>query len=290
MWIIRLKKALLSSVILFLGVLSASGTATAMSFMSGAAVSGIAAQVATMPTVLPDRLNTVEDSLAGETDVKHYSFISVRGQDVLIHAGVTKGRPLLLEYGRHGNWTAIPWGESFKVTGLVPNQVVEVRISTKPTTPFLPANVFDLEFGSAPYYADSRVRGDAGEIPLYWATTQAYRVLNWSVLLKDSKGHPVEGASATLILNKGAGESRHHLLTDSAGSAADAIQLGGCHGLLTSNPFWTSSGKYRYKWEVEYNRGYWLIQVQGKESSGVGGHNVPNVSFAQICYQRMLRS
>lgn len=258
--------------------------------MSGTTVSGVAARLTTMPTELPDRLNTVEDSLSVETDVKHYSFTSLRGQDVLIHAGVTKGRPLVVEYSHEGNWTAIPWGESVKVTGLAPNQVVEVRISKIPSARFLTADVFDLQLGSAPYYADSRVRGDAGEIPLYWATTQAYRILNWSVLLKDSRGHPVEGATATLILNKGAGETRHHLITDSTGSAADALQLGNCHGLLTSNPFWTSSGKYHYKWEVEYNRGYWLIQVQGKEASGVGGHNVPNVSFAQICYQRMLRS
>lgn len=42
--------------------------------------------------------------------------------------------------------------------------------------------------------------------------------------------------------------------------------------------------------DVFYNLGYWLIQIQGKEASGVGGHNVPNVSFAQICYQRMLHN
>jgi hypothetical protein len=107
--------------------------------------------------------------------------------------------------------------------------------------------------------------------------------------LRDSTGQPLEGATATLILNKGAGEKRYDLITDSAGSAAQALELGRCYGQLKSDPFWTSSGKYRYKWEVEYNLGDWLIQVQDKEASGVGGHNVPNVSFAQICHQNMLR-
>ncbi|SDV07517.1 hypothetical protein [Pseudomonas vancouverensis] len=261
-----------------------------MSFMSGAAVSGVATQITLMPAVLPDKLNTLVEGLADETEVKHYSFTSVRGQDVLIHAHVKNNRPLTVEYNHEGNWSVIPWGEALKLTGLAPDQEVQVRISKKPSNAFVAGDTYILELGSAPYYADSRVRGDAAEIPLYWATTQAYRVLNWSVLLKDSTGHPVEGATATLILNKGGTDIPFPLVTDSTGSAADAIQLGSCHGLLTSNPFWTSSGKYRYKWEVEYNRGYWLIQVQGKEASGVGGHNVPNVSFAQICYQRMLRS
>ncbi|CAI8957979.1 hypothetical protein EMIT0P74_60294 [Pseudomonas sp. IT-P74] len=91
-------------------------------------------------------------------------------------------------------------------------------------------------------------------------------------------------------MNKGADEDSFDLVTDGTGHAAGAIQLDGCHGQLKSDPFWTSSGKYRNKWEVEYNRGYWLIQVKGKDASGVGGRRVPNVSFAQICYQRMLRN
>ncbi|MBV6824926.1 hypothetical protein [Pseudomonas sp. PD9R] len=108
---------------------------------------------------------------------------------------------------------------------------------------------------------------------------------------RDSTGHALEGATATLILDKGLGDSSFFsLTTDSTGNAAGVIQLGGCHGSLKSDPFWTSSGKYRYQWEVEYNVGYWLIQVQGKEASGVGGHNVPNVSFAHVCYQRLLRN
>jgi hypothetical protein len=278
------------SVALFWGMLLAAGTAPAMSFLNSAAVSGIASQIPSAATVLPDKLNTIEDSLADETEVKHYSFIAVRGQDVWIKAVGTKGGLLTLEYNRDGNWAVIPWGKPFTVSGLQPNQEVQVRISKKPSVPFVAGDIYKLEFGSAPYYADSRVRGDAGELPLYWATTQAYRVLNWSVRLNDSTGQPVEGATATLILNKGADDKRYNLITDSTGSAAQALELGRCYGQLKSDPFWTSSGKYRYKWEVEYNLGHWLIQVQDKEASGVGGHNVPNVSFAQICYQNMLRN
>ncbi|MNC11739.1 hypothetical protein D3C75_594460 [compost metagenome] len=290
MWITCFKRTGLRSVLLIWGMLLAAGSAPAMSFLNSAAISGIASQIPSAATVLPDKLNTLKESLADETDVKQYSFMAVRGQDVWIKASGTNGGPLTLEYNRDGNWAVIPWGTPLTVSGLQPNQEVQVRISKKPSAPFVAGDIYTLEFGSAPYYADSLVRGDAGELPLYWATTQAYRILNWSVRLRDSTGQPLEGAKATLILNKGAGDRRYDLLTDNTGSAAQALELGRCYGQLKSDPFWTSSGKYRYKWDVEYNLGHWSIQVQDKEASGVGGHNVPNVSFAQICYQNMLHN
>ena len=290
MWINCFKSTGLRSVLLFWGMLLAAGAAPAMSFLSSAAVSGIASQIPSGATVLPDKLNTLKESLADETDVKQYSFMAVRGQDVWIHASGTKGGPLTLEYNRNGTWAVIPWGVPFTVSGIQPNEEVQVRISKTPSDPFVAGDIYQLDFGSAPYYADSRVRGDAGELPLYWATTQAYRVLTWSVRLRDSTGQPLEGATATLILNRGAGEQKYDLITDSTGSAAQAIELARCYGQLKSDPFWTSSGKYRYQWEVEYNLGDWFIQVQDKEDSGVGGYNEPNVSFAQICYQNMLRN
>jgi len=290
MWITCFKNIGVRSVLLFWGMFLVAGVAPAMSFLSASAIPAIASKIPTATTALPDKLNTLEDSLADETDVKHYSFTAVRGQDVWIHAKQQKGSPLTLEYNRNGTWVAVPWGAPLTVSDLQPNQEIQVRISKTSSTPFVPGSTYKIEFGSAPYYADSRVVGDAGELPLYWATTQAYKVLNWSVRLADSTGHPLEGATASLILNKGAGEIDFPLMTDSTGSAVQRIELGGCHGRLKSAPFWTSSGKYYYQWEVEYNLGYWLIQIQGKEASGVGGHNVPNVSFAQICYQRMLHN
>ena len=290
MWINCFKSTGLRSVLLFWGMLLAAGAAPAMSFLSSAAVSGIASQIPSAATVLPDKLNTLKESLADETDVKQYSFMAVWGQDVWIHASGTEGGPLTLEYNRNGTWAVIPWGVPFTVSGLQPNQEVQVRISKKPSALFVAGDIYKLEFGSAPYYADSRVQGDTGDLRHYWATTQAYRVLNWSVRLRDSTGQPLEGATATLILDKGADEKRYDLITDSTGNAAQALELGRCYGQLKSDPFWTSSGKYRYQWEVEYNLGHWSIQVQDKEDSGVGGYNVPNVSFAQICYQNMLRN
>lgn len=283
------KRTGLRSVLLFWGMFLAAGTAPAMSFLNSAAVTGIASQIPSAATVLPDKLNTLEESLADETDVKQYSFMAVRGQDVWIRTSGLNDRPLTLEYNRNGSWVAIPWGAPFTVSGLKPNEEVQVRISKKPSAPFVAGDVYKLEFGSAPYYTDSRVQGDTGDLRHYWATTQAYRVLNWSVRLSDSTGQPVEGATATLKLDKGADETPYDLVTDVTGNAMGVVQLSGCYGQLKSEPFWTSSGKYRYKWEVEYNLGYWLIQIQGKEASGVGGHNVPNVSFAHICYQNMLR-
>jgi hypothetical protein len=260
-------------------MLLAAGAAPAMSFLNAVAVSGIASQINLAATVLPDKLNTLEGSLADETEVKHYSFMAVRGQDVWIRASVLKGRPLTLEYHRDGTWTTIGWGTPFTVSGLQPNQEVQVRISKTPSAPFAAGDIYQLEFGSAPYYADSLVRGDASQLPLYRGTTQAYRVVNWSARLTDSTGHALQGATATLILDKGAGDSTFELTTDSTGNVAGVIQLGECHGSFKSDPFWTRNGKYHYKWEVEYNRGHWLIQIQGKEASGVGGRDVPNVSL-----------
>jgi hypothetical protein len=290
MWITCFKNIGVRSVLLFLGIFLAAGMAPAMSFLSASAIPDIASKIPTATTALPDKLNTLEDSLADETDVKHYSFTAVRGQNVWIHAKERKGSLLTLEYNLNGTWLTFPWGEHLTVSDLQPNQEIQVRISKTPSAPFVLGSTYKIEFGSAPYYADSRVRGDAGELPLYWATTQAYKILNWSIRLADSTGHPLEGATATLKLNKGAGEIDFPLMTDSTGSATQDIELGSCHGRLKSAPFWTRSGKYYYQWDAEYNLGYWLIQIQGKEASGMGGPNVPNVSFAQICYQRMLRN
>ncbi|MEJ5061389.1 MULTISPECIES: hypothetical protein [unclassified Pseudomonas] len=261
-----------------------------MSYLNAAAVSSITAQVNLGATALPDKLNTLEVSLADESEVKHYSFTAVRGQDVWINAKVVNGRSLTLEYNLDGAWSAIPWGTPLTVSGLQPNQEVQIRISKSASVPFVAGEAYPVEFGSAPYYTDSLVRGDASQLPLYWATTQVYIALNWSVRLQDSTGHALEGATATLILNKGADDAEFDLMTDSSGNAASVVRLGECYGNLKSDPFWTRSGKYNYQWELEYNLGYWLIKVQGKEASGVGGHNVPNVSLAHICYQRMLRN
>lgn len=290
MWITSFKSTGVRQVLLSWGLLLVAGAAPAMSFLSTAAIPVIASNVSQPVTVLPDKLNTLEDSLADESDVKHYSFTAVRGQDVLIRARGLKIPPLTLEYNRNGNWSAIPWGTPFIASDLQPNQDIQVRISKRPSVPSVAGDIYELDFGSAPYYTDGLVRGDASQLPLYWGTTQAYKILNWSVRLSDSTGHPLEGATATLRLDSGAGLSSTDLMTDSTGNAAGVIQLGGCHGSLKSDPFWTHSGKYYYRWEVEYNRGYWFIQVQGKEASGVGGQRVPNVSFAHICHQRMLRN
>lgn len=290
MWITCFKSTGVRSVLLFWGLLLVAGAAPAMSFLSIAAIPVIASNASQPVTVLPDKLNTLEDSLADESDAKHYSFTALRGQDVLIRMQGLKNPSLTLEYNRNGNWSAIPWGTPFIVSDLQPNQEVKVRISKTPPVPSLADDIYKLEFGSAPYYTDSLVRGDASQLPLYWGVTQAYKILNWSVRLSDSTGHALEGATATLILDSGAGMSATDLTTDSTGNAAGITQLGGCHGNLKSDPFWTSSGKHYYRWEVEYNRGHWFIQVQGKEASGVGGQHVPNVSFAHICHQRMLRN
>jgi hypothetical protein len=51
-----------------------------MSFLNSAAISGIASQIPSAATVLPDKLNTLKESLADETDVKQYSFMAVRGR------------------------------------------------------------------------------------------------------------------------------------------------------------------------------------------------------------------
>lgn len=96
MWITCFKNIGVRSVLLFWGMFLAAGVAPAMSFLSASAIPAIASKIPTATTALPDKLNTLEDSLADETDVKHYSFTAVRGQDVWIHAKQQKGSPVTL--------------------------------------------------------------------------------------------------------------------------------------------------------------------------------------------------
>ena len=101
----------------------------------------------------------------------------------------------------------------------------------------------------------------------------------------DSKGNPVRGVQVDFIL--GADEiplAAHPALSNAAGIAGGSITLPDCSGNF--DVLHTDLG---YPWRTEYDVGIWLIEVPHtiEGEVGVGGPNVPNVTFGHICRQTL---
>lgn len=244
---------------------------------------------------LPDKLNTISDSLENENDVKVYSFTAARGQDVnLLSLHSPSANNLwTFEVNRNNTWNIANLLTPKSIINLNPGETVLLRISHNKKQTFKANSKFTVEFGSRPYRASHTVTSDASNLPLYWGTTQSYKFIHWSVILVDSTGHPVEGATATMKFTQREGHQafpgEHNLVSGATGQASGSISLGECTGAKTSDPFYLSSGKYRYKWTVSYNTGDWYMSIRGNDQTGVGSAHGQTVTYAHICNQRMIR-
>ena len=240
-------------------------------------------------TELPDKLNVITDSLSSDNDIRYYSFVATRGQRVILNQlnNPAWGSYWVYEYKIDGDWIQKHTVSPLITAELKPGQKVEIRVSKHPTHPPSVDGKFQFEFGSAPYLTNHLVSGDASYLQVYLAAHKSFTHLSWSGLVKDSTGHPVEGATIIFEINKnkklGNYTQIHRELSDSNGTFSSKSDVGKCSGTVTSPPFRTHP-EASFMYTVSYNPGYWHMYIRGNENSGVGSKESGDfVSFAHVC-------
>ena len=234
---------------------------------------------------LADKMQTVTGSFEGQP-VGHffyYSFKALRGQNVLFR--LEGNAPLAkYEYKENDQWFLL--NNPYVFHGLAPGDEVMIRVS-KLTTPAADSS-FEFRMGSAPYTAIADViTTDAEHLRHFENAFQAFRRLEWSVALRDSTGHPVEGANAHLdidINKKTVGD----IITDAEGKGSTTIELPGCQPSLLSRPYTRPIGTFQYRWVLGYNTHRLTTSI---ENNPTGPHwketGLDNV-FGHICQERLL--
>ncbi len=163
---------------------------------------------------LPDKLNTITDSLTSDSEVKHYAFTAVRGQRIVITADAHAAGdwPWQIEYKLSDNWVVKRGPDTYLSQDLPVGQRVEMRVSKAPGTTLKPGTPYKILFGSAPRIANFDVAGDAEEF-LYFGKSRAYRAINWQAQVMDYKGHPLSGVEVKLELNIDQNSGSNHIVS-----------------------------------------------------------------------------
>ncbi|MDB6141282.1 MAG: hypothetical protein JWP80_326, partial [Pseudomonas sp.] len=299
-------KPLLIAVVLALTATTA-GPVNAMSFLNAEehqseAATSVAPELepaATMPLivpwVLPDKLNTIVDRLESDTDIKYYSFTAVRGQDVSIKliGEHSYASPWLIQYQSGDYWATAVAATPVVRSGLKLNEVTLVRVLKNPASPTPVNTSYSLELGSAPHVTSLRYNGDAPDLPNRYPKLQVFKEIQWSVRVADSTGYPVEDVPVIVEIDKDEirtpwGYSISEEKTGSAGQLNSSINLGKCSSTTKSAPFWTGSGKYTYRWELEFNEGYVHIYIKKDGQSAKDTKDGTRIPLMHVCKQRML--
>ncbi|TMP37593.1 hypothetical protein [Pseudoalteromonas rubra] len=259
-------------------------------------------------TMLPDKQNRVKGNIDNVFDYDYFAFTAVRGQDLIVKLeDEAKTDEFVLEIYNGGNWQPVAVNKAETISQLQENQSVVVRVSGNPNLQNNPANQYTLVLGSVvASFAHDSVSGEHGveRIPYSafkapYLTTQAYRDLNWTVTLNDSKGHPVEGAEATFKLIRdfdSIDDVRNPyedfvVTSDANGKASGGVNLGRCFSDYTVEHSSYSMG-YRNTWRTDFLVGAWRIEIDSYEEKviGIGGTQHPYVYIGHLCDQDLVSS
>ncbi|MFJ4145191.1 hypothetical protein [Pseudomonas sp. NPDC089734] len=242
---------------------------------------------------LPDKLNTIIDSLTHDSDVKYYSFTAIRGQRVLINQIDPANAPWLIEYKDGDIWKTKYGDEAYTTPNLDVGKQIQLRVSRKPQHSIPENSRYEILFGSAPRLSDHQVTGDAEQFTPYFGKHRAYRTLDWQTQVVDYKGHPLEGVRVTLELNINQDSNSSYIASqgtsNKSGFIRTSLSLPACHGSKATDPFWIWQHGFRTKWQLTYNPGNWFMYPNSHEKGGVGSKNGEKVSFVHICTQRIIR-
>jgi len=207
---------------------------------------------------LADKMQAVTGSFDGQSVAHfyHYSFKALRGQNVLFkYEAATPS--VKYEYKENDRWFTLTSPYIFH--GLAAGDEVMIRVSKLATAA---ANAsFEFRMGSAPYTAIADViTTDAQHLRHFGNAFQAFRTLDWSVALRDSTGHPVEGAKTRLnidikvkINDKINGDIVGDITTDAEGKGSTTIKLPGCQPAIWSPVYTRPIGPFQYRWVLRYN-------------------------------------
>lgn len=251
---------------------------------------------------LPDRLNVITGNSDSAADYDYYHFTAIRGQVVRISlVGLTAGtsNKWIAEYYTGSSWAALGMDVNNEFSGLAQNTTIYMRVRPNPGVIWSATAQYMLTFGSKPVLSNYSVSGEYNvlRIPASaptaygYMTTQAIQQLTWSMALVDTTGAPLVGLTPRLYLVKRQGDATmtYMLTTNSAGTASGIINLGACSGDFRTE-FNNYANGYIDTWRTDYNSGNWSLLIDEAPELGVGGANVPSVTFGQICRQTLLRS
>lgn len=248
--------------------------------------------------VLPDSMNKVTGNLDNAGDVDYFDFKAVRGQSVSMYlAGDASGSRNQWIFDRFdgANWITVPAGSTSTYASVTPGTTVKVRVRANPAVTQDPTQHYQLSLGSTPRLNTSDVKGDnVVRVPasIFWMATQAARTLTWSTNWSDSTGAPLLGVTPVLRVDKRFDGAEFHWTdfkasTNSAGTSQASAALGECFGEYRVQ-YPDSSTGVPYNWETTFNFGGWRIELDEFPGVGVGGENVPYVTFGHICTQDII--
>ncbi|GAB7531677.1 hypothetical protein PS3A_40910 [Pseudomonas sp. 3A(2025)] len=244
---------------------------------------------APVATVLEDRIHQISNALESVTAVHHYSFTSVRGQNVLLAIPDVRsyGKQWRLEYRIDGGeWKAKRWNGPEKMERLAPGATVEVRVMAAEGVQFEKAE-YGLVFGSYPHM-NYDFHHQQGFMPIPYGlsdpaflATQALTEAQLEVTFTDSKKHPLECGVVAFYFepNSNIGGKTTNYTSDSAGKVSELIKFSGCEGGHYAQPF-IHVNNGRNTWATRYEKGsYEALNVL----PGIHADKPHLYNFGHIC-------
>lgn len=255
---------------------------------------------------LPDTLNYLSGNADSINDVDYFDFTAVRGQSVGFALTASTRNNWILERLNGSQWVVVdPNLKSDSVSNPGVGGVVKIRVRPNPNAAWSAAGKYNLSFGSNPRINTSDMKGEpsviripysASDVGYGYMTTQAYRNLTWNMGISDSTGMPLVGLHPIVFLDQRIDPANGDIVyqaysaaTDSAGQANGTINVGTCSGDFQTT-FVDYAQGYNNTWRTQFNYGVWRMEVLEYPGIGVGGDNVPYVSFGHLCNQTLLSS
>lgn len=218
--------------------------------------------------VLSDKIHQIQEVLENSQSVHHYSFTSVRGQDVLLGTPEPKMLNQLwkVEYQLNGSdWKvkAISSPEIFR--GLDASSVVNVRVSAVGGAELV-NEPYKIVFGSYPlrdynlHHEDGLARFPHDFSKDGFIATQAIEKALLEVKFWDSKGAPLEGGVLQLKFKHfGPVElGSITLVSGNDGKASRLLEFGKCKGGDLAKEFTQNLEKGRATWASRYRTGTYV--------------------------------
>lgn len=264
----------------------------------------------TLATILPDKQNTITGNMDSINDIDYYQFTVVRGQDISIRLlDETLSDEFIFEINNNG-WTPLVANNNYLLSNLQANQSISLRVRANTALPADPSNNYTLTTSSiVTSFTNDVISGESNvnRIPLIaysqpYLTTQAYNRLNWSLVLRDSTGAPIEGAIAYFNFIKDVEDqantsTSYQALSNTNGKISDQINLNSCTPNVKGILHTEYSLGYKNVWESDVEVGAWQIVIPTNrgldengeiDTIGIGGDNVPYVYFGHICDQDLI--
>ncbi|MFJ4142388.1 hypothetical protein [Pseudomonas sp. NPDC089734] len=244
-------------------------------------------------TELSDRLHQIERTLQGIETIHRYSFISVRGQDVLLATpGFSVGNSLWrVEYQIDGgNWETKAFNSPVAIRNLKPGSTVRMRVMAVEGAQFQQM-AYQVVLGSYPHmryelhHEEGFLKIPHGLTDPPFLATQAYTKALLEAWFTDSKAFPLEGGVMRFELRPNEGEKKiiKTFMSDMAGSISEVITFNRCEGGSYAGNF-IHKDKSRNTWGTRYKTGTYIPINVLLESMADKPHEY---DFGHIC-KRML--